>query len=75
MDKILEGQYVHYTSSYGSIENGRVKSSNEKFAWVVFKCDNDWNNFKQYTGNRISLSYLTPGWVDEHGVKIDTPIN
>jgi len=45
------GNWVIYKSSNGDIaEKGRIKSWNDKFIFVVYRCNNDWNNFKNYTG-------------------------
>jgi hypothetical protein len=31
-------------------EKGRVKSRNDSFIFVVFKCNNEWDRFHAYTG-------------------------
>jgi len=31
-------------------EKGRIKSYNDKFVFVVFKCDDNWNDYQNYTG-------------------------
>lgn len=44
------GRWVEYTPGHGAKERGRLKSWNEKFIFVVYKCDNEWKRFKDYTG-------------------------
>lgn len=62
--EIIEGLKVHYTSPHGSRENGMVKSISEDgmSAFVVFHCDNDWENFRDYTGQHTKMKDLSPGW-------------
>lgn len=43
------GAWVEYRPSYGDPERGRIKSWNDKFIFVVYKCDNQWNRFQDYT--------------------------
>ena len=31
-------------------EKGRIKSWNDKFIFVVYKCDNQWHRFQDFTG-------------------------
>lgn len=67
MAEIKEGSYVHYCLSYGAKENGRVKSMCNEYAFVVFKCAGEWDKYQDYTGQRVALSDLRYGWVDENG--------
>lgn len=52
-------------------EKGRVKSfSDEKDkVFVVYKCNDDWENYKNYTGEITSLNFLELGW--EEDIKSD----
>jgi len=43
------GKWVVYTS-FGEKEKGRLKSWNDKTVFVVFKCENKWHRYKDYTG-------------------------
>jgi len=43
------GRWVDYTTPHGGIECGRLKSWNDKFAFIVFNCDSRWNHFDDYT--------------------------
>ena len=44
------GRWVVYTPDYGDSEKGRIKSWNEKYIFVVYKCDNQWDRFQDFTG-------------------------
>jgi len=65
-DEIIIGERVHFTTWHGTKENGIVKSFNETktAAYVVYKCNEDWKNYFNYTGNLSNINYLTPGWID-----------
>lgn len=62
--EIKEGMKVHYTSPHGSKENGIVKSfsENKTIVFVVYHCDNEWENYKNYTGAATNIQDLTAGW-------------
>lgn len=60
------GDKVHYDNGHGKIENGMVKSVQSDSAFVVYNCDNDWDNFKEYTGCRTQFIHLEKGWSDEN---------
>lgn len=64
MDIIFNpGDKVTYTCPFGN-EEGIIKSiSNEdKKAFVVYKCGNDWDNYMNYTGNITEVLNLRMGW-------------
>ena len=42
------GKWVVY-NSFNSKELGRIKSWNDQFIFVVYKCDGQWLNFTNYT--------------------------
>ena len=44
------GSYVEYHGLGGEIERGRIKSRNNKFIFVVYKCNNEWERFSDYNG-------------------------
>lgn len=73
MANIEEGSYVHYIPDHGEIENGRVKLLGKTFAFVVFKCNNEWERYEDYTGQRTPLIQLHLGWVDKDGNPIEIP--
>ncbi|MFW6009044.1 MAG: hypothetical protein ACOCP8_07265 [archaeon] len=39
------GKYVFYNKKE---EIGKIKSFNHLWVFVVYNCDNNWNNFKNY---------------------------
>jgi hypothetical protein len=41
---------VLYQGSGGEKEKGRLKSWNDKFIFVVFKCNGEWDRFQDFTG-------------------------
>ena len=47
------GKWVIYNDIY-KIEKGRIKSWNKKYIFVVYRCDNNWDNFLNYTGAATS---------------------
>jgi len=44
------GRWVKYTNSCNRTEIGRIKSFNTKYIFVVYKCDNQWDRFQDFTG-------------------------
>ena len=59
---LKEGTMVTYKTEYAE-EKGRVKSiPNEEFAFVVYSCDGNWNDYKDYTAERTRISDLELGW-------------
>jgi len=45
------GKWVEYNGAGGEIEKGRIKSWNSNFIFVVYRCNNEWNRFQDFTGN------------------------
>lgn len=44
------GRWIVWTDpNLGTTEKGRLKSWNHLFVFVVFKCENNWNRFEDYT--------------------------
>ena len=43
------GQWVEYTAPHGDKEQGRIKSWNDKWVFVVYNCAEEWERFEQYT--------------------------
>jgi hypothetical protein len=41
-------------------ERGRIKSWNDKWVFVVFHCDDNWQDFENYTGAACKRSDLRP---------------
>ena len=44
------GRFVEYRGGAGERERGRIKSFNDTWIFVVYKCDNQWSRFKEFTG-------------------------
>lgn len=44
------GKWVEYRGSGGEKEKGKIKSWNNKFIFVVYKCGGNWTHFMDYTG-------------------------
>ena len=44
------GRAVVYQAPHGDREIGRIKSWNDKFVFVVYKCDSQWGRFQDFTG-------------------------
>ena len=44
------GRWVEYRGTGGEIERGKLKSWNESFIFVVYKCEGDWDRFQDFTG-------------------------
>ncbi len=61
-NEISVGQKVHYVPQVGEPENGIVKSFNARVAWVVYKCDNQWHRYQDFTGASTALEDLRPDW-------------
>jgi hypothetical protein len=45
------GDWVEYRDKFDSKpDKGRIKSWNQKFIFVVYRCGGNWNEFEKYTG-------------------------
>lgn len=45
-----KGRWVEYTAPHGAKEKGKIKSWNETFVFVVYKCADEWDKYQDYTG-------------------------
>jgi hypothetical protein len=52
------GKYVMYTPVFGDYEIGRIKSWNDIFIFVVYKCGNHWEKYMCYSGIATSPENL-----------------
>jgi hypothetical protein len=52
------GRWVQYKDFRGT-ENGRIKSWNDEFIFVVYHCDNQWHRFRDFTGAATNPEELT----------------
>jgi len=53
------GRWVTYTPTVRELEKGRIKSWNDKFIFVVYHCDNQWDRFQDFTGCATDPEDLT----------------
>lgn len=58
-----EGMKVHYTSPHDNKENGIIKELRDSGAFVVYKCNGEWDRYFDYTGAHTIYDDITPGWV------------
>lgn len=52
------GCWVRYDDEFGKIEDGRIKSWDKYTIYVVYKCNNEWDNFQKYTGQGTGPAFL-----------------
>ena len=58
------GQKVTYLTEH-KCEHGIVKSvAGESVVFVVYYCNNDWDNYQNYTGAMTATKYLEDGWLE-----------
>lgn len=48
------GRWVEYTGGAGEQERGRIKSWNDQYVFVVYKCNGEWERFREFTGQATS---------------------
>ena len=50
--------------SFNKKEHGKVKRlpSDDNYAFVVYHCDNNWDNYYNYTAARTEIRDLVLGW-------------
>lgn len=53
-----KGDWVKYCPEYGDPVIGRVKSWNYKFVFVVYHCDDNWDDFERYTAAGTKRNHL-----------------
>ena len=52
------GKWVVYRGMGGELDHGRIKSWNDEWIYVVYRCDN-WQEFRSRTGVATSPNDLT----------------
>lgn len=67
------GDYVHYCWLNRPQVNGRVKRVKGDNAFVVYHCNEQWDDYENYTAPMTPLKDLRHGWVDKDGNPIPTP--
>jgi hypothetical protein len=59
LDKSDVGRWVEYRDRFDSKpDQGRIKSWNQKFIFVVYRCAGNWDQFEKYTGVATNPSDL-----------------
>lgn len=59
LSKANIGEWVTYRGQVGEVERGRIKSWNEENIFVVYKCNNEWHRFDDFTGVATDPNDLT----------------
>ena len=58
------GRGVTYKDLHGGkSQHGVIKSWNDETIFVVFKCDNNWGRYSEYTGESCNPHDLFWGWI------------
>lgn len=62
--EIKPGDKVRYCPKFGSEEKGIVKSISEdgKTLFVVYKCNNEWSRYFDYTAQATDISDIKINW-------------
>lgn len=55
------GRWVTYTTGHGTTERGRIKSWNDTYIFVVYKCAGEWKDYQNYTAAATDPKDLTWG--------------
>lgn len=63
-ENLKAGDKVTYIPSHGAEEKGIVKFNplNGELVFVVYKCNDNWYDYKKYTGCATNISDLKLGW-------------
>lgn len=61
---MTEGSKVTYTYK-DTVLHGVIKRFHDdyRFAFVVFHCDNNWEEYENYTASLCLIKNLKPGWI------------
>jgi hypothetical protein len=43
------GRFVIYSVLPAHVERGRIKTWNDRFIYVVYRCDGRWDDYEQFT--------------------------
>ena len=64
LPKLRVGDKVYYTYQYQNprFQNGIIKTIVGQNIYVVYNCNANWDNYKDYTGLLSPISALTLGW-------------
>jgi len=53
------GAWVEYNDGHGKVERGRIKSFNDEVIFVVYRCDERWTEFENFTAEATEPRDLT----------------
>ena len=56
-----QGDKVTYKTLFKT-EKGIIKSMSNGYAFVVYHCGGDWDNYQNYTAARTEVTDLVKGW-------------
>ena len=59
------GKWVLYEGNFGEKEKGKIKSWNDKYIFVVYRCDNQWDRFQDFTAASTLPENLRFTTIDE----------
>lgn len=67
---IREGEKVHYKPEHdkNEYENGIIKTiphASLDSVFVVYNCNDDWDNYRHYTAQFTNIKDLYLGWPDD----------
>ena len=65
LQKLKIGDKVTYVPTFGPSSQGMVKelpADQPEKVRVVYRCNNDWDNFSDYTAELSDASRLIEGW-------------
>lgn len=63
IEPIIGKKVTYYCEPYKK-EHGIIKStSNEDYVFVVYNCNEEWDNYQNYTAAKTSIKDLKDGWI------------
>jgi hypothetical protein len=63
LEKLKVGDKVHYQPDYtDKQENGIVKEIRGSYIFVVYHCDENWEEYQKYTAALTGIKHLKLGW-------------
>lgn len=63
-EQMKKGDKVTYCPDFGAKEKGIVKEVRDAIAFVVYRCNEEWDRYEEYTGCATNISDLKLGWHD-----------
>ncbi len=61
-----KGRWVEYTGGAGEKECGKLKSWNDTYIFVVYKCAGEWHRYQDFTGQATSPKDLKFTTINSH---------